>query len=89
MSRSAIIIPQLKELLGRGLDQAIKRIEELLLPSATGYNMFVQVKGRYSNYLSNVALGMVSQKDLDQQLLRPHHVIYLHLGLIFMGLKMQ
>ncbi len=67
MSRSAIIIPQLKELIGRGLDQAIKRIEELLLPSATGYNMFVQVKGRYSNYLSNVALGMVGQKDLDQQ----------------------
>ena len=56
---------ELKNLLAQGLDQALKRLETALDPLSPTFNTFVQIKARYSAYLSTVILGMVSQAELD------------------------
>lgn len=56
---------ELKTLLAKGLDQALKRLETALDPASPSFNTFVQIKARYSAYLSTVILGMVPQGELD------------------------
>ena len=57
----------IKRAIGEGIDQAIKRIEEVLDSASPMYNALVQLKSRYSAYLSSVILGIASQKELDEQ----------------------
>lgn len=57
---------ELKNLLGEGLDIALKHIGEKMSPDSPKYNGYIQQKSRYSAYLKDVMSGRVSKADLDQ-----------------------
>ena len=57
---------ELKNLLGEGLDIALKHIGEKMSPDSPKYNEYVQQKSRYAAYLSAIMMGGSSKAELDQ-----------------------
>ncbi len=56
---------EVKELLGRGIDQALNYLSQLVLERSPLYNTILQIKARYSAYLETVMLGTASQSELN------------------------
>lgn len=56
---------KLKLLLGEGLDVALKSVGEMLLPASLKYNVFAQLRSRYSAYLSAIMIGGDTTHDLE------------------------
>lgn len=67
MSRATEDRIAVKALIAQGIDQAIKRLEEILDPASPAYNTFVLLKSRYKQYMNNVMLGMTGQDELNKQ----------------------
>jgi hypothetical protein len=53
----------IQQLIPQGVDQTLKRLEEVLQPGTPRYNDYLQIKARYSAYLSSLIRGDVSVKD--------------------------
>ncbi len=77
MNRIPEVKAAIKNLIGQGIDQAIRRLEEILSPASPLFNTYIQLKSRYSAYLSAVMLGTVSQKELDEQYAKLSHTLIL------------
>ena len=73
MSRASEAKIALKALIAQGIDQAIRRLDEILDPKSLANNTFIQLKSRYSLYLSNIVLGMTSQDELNRQYAQISH----------------
>jgi hypothetical protein len=54
---------EIKQLIPAGVDQTLKRVEDVLQPGSAKYNEFVQIKARYSAYLSSIIRGDVSNDE--------------------------
>jgi len=77
MSRVLETKASLKKLIAQGIDQAIRRLDELLNPELPYYNTYIHLKSRYSAYLSAVIMGTASQKELDEQYAKLSHTLIL------------
>ena len=62
-----------KALIGHSLDQAIKRLEDILDPASPAYNTFVLLKSRYKQYQNNVMLGITGQDEVNKQYTQISH----------------
>jgi len=67
MSNLPELKSNLKQLIAEGVNYAIKRLEEVLLPESDKFNEFVLLKGRYNTYLNAVIIGGTSKAELDEQ----------------------
>jgi len=77
MSRVSETNALLKKLIAQGIDQAIRRLEEIISSESSLYNTFIQLKSRYSAYLNAIILGTVSQKELDGHYAKLSHSLIL------------
>ncbi|MCB0530198.1 MAG: hypothetical protein KDC65_17090, partial [Saprospiraceae bacterium] len=66
MERIDTVRNDLKVLLGEGLDMALKRLGEEIDPGSPKFDIYIQLKSRYSAYLSLTIIGGTAQKELDQ-----------------------
>ncbi|HMX39488.1 MAG TPA: SUMF1/EgtB/PvdO family nonheme iron enzyme, partial [Saprospiraceae bacterium] len=57
----------LKKLIADGANYGLKKLEEVLKPGTERYNDFIQIQGRYKNYLNAVIKGIASKAELDLQ----------------------
>ncbi|MCB0530247.1 MAG: hypothetical protein KDC65_17335, partial [Saprospiraceae bacterium] len=66
MDRIGATRSELKRLLGEGLDLAFGQLAEEISPVSPKFDIYIQLKSRYSAYLSLTIIGGTSQKELDQ-----------------------
>lgn len=56
---------KLKKLLAEGLDLAIREMETIIQAESIPYNVFIQLRARYTLHLNGVMLGITSPKEQE------------------------